>query len=783
MANADEQVETLKKQGLELARSNHLGEAKAVFTRVIEQCPDDVESWCVLSTLNGRLGRIDEAESCCRRAMALRPDYSEAHVNMGNVLSAKGRYDEALIHYQTALRLDPRNPVTHSNIGNVQYALARYDDAAESFLAALNINPQFTEAHYNLANLRSLQKRFDDAETSYREALRLNPGFAGAWHNLGVVLSKQGRDAEAEAAYRETLRLHPTNANAHNSLGHLLHKLGRLAEAEAAYREALRLMPNYDEARNNLGSVLLDLDHLDEAVECFERVLANRPDAISHCNLGNVRMRQKRLAEAVEHYRQAIALNPERAEFYNNLGHALRQQEEFAEAEPALREAIRLDPDFAEAYANLGLVLTAKGRALGLEKEGGTLAFKEGLASFRRALALRPSYEVAVVGEANILGRQGEFEQAYARLAPFLEAGELSVGVALAFASLCRPLKRCDEAIALLQRLIDEEGPHLEVDDRITLNFTLGRLLDAAGKYDRAFDQYRQGNDLARAIFPFDIQGHVQRTQAIMASFNKEFMARAPRAAQLSERPVFIVGMYRSGTTLVEQILASHPAVFGAGELDEMRSIALEDLEARASYPYPHCIETLTPDLCTALAQRYLDYIDGLATPQIQRVTDKMPSNYLHVGLITLLFPKARIIHCVRDPMDTCLSNYFQNFGDRNPFTHDLAELGKYYSEYQRLMEHWRTVLDIPWLEVRYEDLVADQEGISRRLVEYCGLQWDEQCLRFYESQRLVSTASYDQVRQPLYNRSVGRWRHYEKHLGPLRQALENTSDQHEGDL
>jgi tetratricopeptide (TPR) repeat protein len=768
MANADGQVEALRKRGLELAGNNRLDEARAFFVRIVEQCPEDAEAWCVLSNLNGRLGRIDEAENCCRRALALRPDYGEAHMNMGNVLSAKGRYDESLVHYQKVLQLDSRHSLAYCNLGNAQSALGRFDDAAASFRAAIDLDPRLIVAHFNLGNLYERQKRFDEAKSAYHNALKLNPHFAEAWHNLGFVLEQQGNAADAEGAFREALRLNPASAKAHHSLGHLLHELGRWAEAETAYREALRLRPDYEEVWNDLGNLLTTLERLDEAAHCYEEVLARRPDAVSHCNLGNVRLRQHRLNEAIDHYRQALTLDPERAEFNNNLGNALRQQGELAGAEAALREALRLDPNYAEAYANLGLVLTAKGRTTGLEK-GGALALEEGLTSFRRALVLKPDYELAVTGEATILERQGEFEQAYARLAPFLEAGELSV--VLTFASLCRPLRRCHEAIALLQRLLDRDGPHLEVSDRIALHFSLGPLLDAAGEYDRAFDQYHQGNDLARAIRPFDLQAHVQRNKAIMATYSKDFMAQAPRAAQISERPVFIVGMPRSGTTLVEQILASHPAVFGAGELNEMHSI-VADLETRASYPYPQCIESLTPDYCSEIAQRYLAFIDGLAPPQAQRVTDKMPSNYLHLGLITLLFPQARIIHCVRDPLDTCLSCYFQDFDERLPFTYDLTLLGAYYAEYQRLMAHWRSVLDSPWLEVRYEDLVADQEGVSRVLVEHCGLEWDERCLRFYETQRLVSTASYDQVRQPLYSRSVGRWRYYERHLGPLRQAL-----------
>ena len=687
-------------------------------------------------------------------------------MNMGNVLSSKGRYGEALGHYQSVLRFDPRHTLAYCNLGNAQFALGKYEEAAVSFKTAIDLNPGFILAHYNLGNLRGRQKRFDEAKSAYKDALKLSPGFVEAWHNLGIVLSRLECTDEAEGAYREALRLNPGYAQAHNNLGLLLQQQGRWTEAENAYREALRLMPNFYDARNNLGNVLINLERIEEAVQCFETTLANSPHAFAHFNLGNIYTRQKRFDEAIEHLRQAVAFNPERAEFQNNLGNTLRQAGEYKESEAALREAIRLNPNDASAYFNLGLLLTTKGGSR-----------QEALSSYRRAIELSPANEPAIVGEVSILEKEGEIKQAYERLAPLLELGKLSVGVALVFASLCRPLKRCDEAIVMLQRLLDGEGPHLETIDRIPLHFSLGSLLDSAGEYDKAFENFSQGNNLELAGQHFDLQVHVKRNEDIMATYNKNFMARAPHASQSSERPIFIVGMPRSGTSLVEQILASHPAVFGAGELHEMHRI-VADLSARALYP--RCVESLTSEQCTELAQCYLDYIDNIAGSDAQRVTDKMPSNYLHLGLITMLFPHARIIHCVRDPLDTCLSCYFQDFDDRLLYTNDLGILGAYYAEYRRLMAHWRSVLESPWLEISYEDLIADQEGISRALVEYCGLDWDERCLRFHETQRYVSTASYDQVRQPLYSRSVGRWRHYDKHLGPLRRALAQHSTHQE---
>jgi hypothetical protein len=235
---------------------------------------------------------------------------------------------------------------------------------------------------------------------------------------------------------------------------------------------------------------------------------------------------------------------------------------------------------------------------------------------------------------------------------------------------------------------------------------------------------------------------------------------------------VFIVGMPRSGTTLVEQILASHPAVFGAGELDDIRQIsaALPSLLGSAN-PYPECLAQAGQSSLTKIADRYLVHLRGLSS-DARRITDKMPTNFLHLGLIELLFPQARVIHVIRHPLDTCVSCYFEEFTTTNSYAYDLEQMGIYYKQYERIMRHWKDVLKIRMLDVRYEELVDNQENICRQMIEFCDLEWDDRVLRFYETKRDVATPSFDQVRQPLYRKSIGRWKNYERHLGPLMRVL-----------
>lgn len=577
------------------------------------------------------------------------------------------------------------------------------------------------------------------------------------------ALLNAGEADRAKSLYAQLSQSSPADPGIYRQLGKASLMSGELSEAEKHLLHALELRPD-SEAYNTLGAVCMRMGRVDQAAECFEAALQLEPSALAHYNLATVRLQQQRLDEAIGHYRQALAYAPERPEIHNNLANALRLQGQYVQAESAYRAALQLRGDSSDAYeehTNLGTLLLDLNR------------LDEARESYRRALALNPGFRRAVVGDAYALEKLGRFEQGAARLQPYLQAGEVDTNIALAFAALCRPLDRCTEAVALMEGLLGDETRSLSIYERTLLHFSLGKVLDQEGEYARAFEHYHRGNVLANC--KFDLPAHADYVAEIIQTCNPAFMNRAPRATHASQRPVFIVGMPRSGTTLVEQILASHPQVFGAGELgiiDSMASSLGTFLGAPDSYP--GCLTSLTPESCNQLAGRYLGHLASLAPAEAARVTDKMPTNFIHLGLISLLFPEARIIHCVRDPLDTCLSCYFQNFTGFS-FTFDLGHLGAYYSCYRRLMDHWRTVLDVPVMEVRYEDLVADQEGVSRTLIEFCGLTWDDRCLSFYESGRVAPTITYDQVRRPVYNDSVARWRNYAANLEPLRRAMETT--------
>jgi tetratricopeptide (TPR) repeat protein len=673
----------------------------------------------------------------------VRQKYPEAFVATKNILTRNkkkeafalfqaGQWKEAKLLYAEVCELDPIDAEAWFFQGLANVRLGVIGEAEACLRRAIKLQPQRPEAHLNFGNILRQMGKFEEAESAYREALRLRPDMVAAHANMGTFLQSQGRLDEALAEYRAVVRLAVATAEAHFNLGNVQNEMGRFADAESAYREALRLRPGFVEAQDSLGIVLY---------------------------------KQGRYAEALEAHREASRIDPNFASAYYNQGLILGTMMLPKEAMAAYDHALRVNPKYTKAWFNRGLILTEQG------------LLEEAVECFRRAGSLDPGMRAqTVVAEAKIHEKRGDFKQAYALLEPFLVMDNPSVFAIVVFAAMCRPLGRCDEAIALMERVLDRDAPPIDNNQRAALHFELGRLYDLKSAFDKAFSHYMRANDIKGKGQPFNAQNHVRMVEAIIQAYNPGFMARAPRGQTTSRRPVFIVGMPRSGTSLVEQILASHPAVFGAGEL-WMIVNSVNDLPAMigGQASYPSCVGAMTQGHVNQMAQRYLDHLVALS-PDAERVIDKMPQNYLHLGLINLLFPEAHVIHCIRHPIDTCLSCYFQNFGTMHAYKYDMRSLGVYYRAYRRLMDHWATVLDIALMEVRYEELIADQEGISRAMLAFCGLEWDERCLRFYEAKRVVNTASYDQVRRPLYRQSLGRWKNYESYIGPLMSALGHDS-------
>ena len=534
-----------------------------------------------------------------------------------------------------------------------------------------------------------------------------------------------------------------------------LHQAGRLDEAEAIYHAILEAEPENPDALHLSGVVAHQRGQAADAVERIGRALELRPDdAAMHNNLAEALRVQGRIQEAVEHYQQAIKLDDGFADPHNNLGILLRAAGELDAAAASYEAALARRPEFPEAENNLAVVLRDLGRP------------EDAIARARHAVELRPGYAEAHDNLANALKDMGRLTEAAGH---YRRAIEIRPGYGQPYSNLahCRKFGPDDDAeIARLDSLV--AGGALSSEAEGEVRFALGKMHDDRGEFDAAFAEFESANRLHAP--GFDRAAYTGFVDGLIDTFSAGFFAAREGWGAASELPVFIIGLPRSGTSLVEQILASHPEVHGAGELTDIGRLA-QSLRVRvqSGNRFPESVLDIQQSQVAPLAQIYLDRLHGLA-PDAARVTDKMPSNFLYLGFIALLYTKARVIHCRRDPRDVGLSCYFQNFSHRPAFAYDLGDIGFYTRENERLMAHWQAVASMLILDIDYEALIAEQESESRRLVEFCGLAWDDACLAFHESERPVRTASSWQVRQPIYKSSAGRWRNYEPHLAPARR-------------
>jgi tetratricopeptide (TPR) repeat protein len=636
-------------------------------------------------------------------------------------------------------------------LGNAQLSRGRFDEAAASYRRALASSPGFAVAHNNLGTALRGLGRFDEAVASHRRAIAIRPEYAVAHRNLGDAWLGLGQPDEATASYRRALELDPDCAETHNNLGNAAYLLQRLDAAVANYRRAVEINPGYAEAHSNLGNALRVIGALEESAASCRRALEIRPDfAEAHNNLGNALRDLEDLQAAAQSYLRALALRPKFAEAHNNLGTVLRTAGKLEAAETHFRRALELMPDFVGAHDNLGVVLRMKSRTAEAEVH------------LRRAHALKPDFAATVAHLAEVHADRGEFAEAE-QLFERAQSMQPSLTEAWAGIPTMRRMTAGDSPwLAQVQRFVAQS---LRPREEARLRYALGKYFDDLKDYPQAFENYRRANELAKSFTPqFDRLLMTQAVERTTQFYQRQWIGRTQVDASASRRPVFVVGMPRSGTTLAEQILASHPDVFGAGELTFWSRAAQQTFWGNAAAP----ARGIDAGTAHRLAGEYLQLLQQLSA-DASRVVDKLPGNFLQLGLIHATLPHARIIHMQRNPIDTCLSIYFQSFSAEHAYANDLSGLAYYYLEYARLMRHWRgTLTPEALLEVPYEQLVEDPETWSRRMVEFIGLPWDPACLEFHRTHRTVVTASRWQVRQKMSKSSVERWRNYERFVGPL---------------
>jgi len=635
------------------------------------------------------------------------------------------------------------------------------------------------------------------AERTLREMQALRPGEVNSLRVLGVSLHAQGRHAEALAALEQTIRNAPDFSDAWEDLARVCVATRRFEDAEQALKRALALDGRRHRAWRCLGDVLVERGRPGQAKVAFDRAIAMDPahdrfdaaatalakgdlrtaegifrdllrrdaaDVGAACGLAAVALSAGQPRDAERLLRHALTQTAHMPLVWRGLAQALLDAGRHVEAEAAIRRALEIEPDSAPSWVILGSVLAHRLRG------------ESAVAAFDRALALEPRQVRVLLSKGHVLktlGRRAECEAAYH------ECLVLAPGFAEAYCSLAdlKTYRFSDAELLAMEELAAQPAMPPAVGaiadpGEAQVHFALGRAYEQRTDWARSFRHYAAGNAARRKRAPFDVARFEEKSRRIAALFDEPLFERYHGGGCIDPAPIFIVGLPRSGSTLVEQILASHSQVQGTMELPNLVSIVRElDRRDGRRDTYPESLSEATPSWLADCGRRYLEETHDLRAGQ-PRFIDKMPNNWSHVGLLQLILPEATIIDVRRHPMDSCFSAFKQYFAEGQSFSCDLEDLGRYYRAYLGLMDHWDTVLPGKVLCLRYERLVRDTEAEVRRLLEHCRLPFEPGCLRFYETKRSVRTASSEQVRQPITDAGIGHWRHYAEELEPLRRAL-----------
>ena len=601
-------------------------------------------------------------------------------------------------------------------------------------------------------------KKPQEAEHVLSRATRIYGSFSRAHEGLAEALIMQGRLKEALASLERAEVLEPGSSSIRMKKAKVLTGLGKEDDATRELEASFKLTPHREDLVRGLS--LQRMGNVRDAEKIYRDVLLRDPSNVDALRLlAGVAMRAKQWGDAEALLERALELAPDFYQGWFDLGLARQEQDKTAEAIDAYQQVIRLEPDRPQGYVSVGTVKAMIG------------AHDEAMEQFQAALQREPSHFGALSGMGHVLKTIGSQDEAIENYRECVRQNPDHGETWWSMANL-KTFRFTDEEIEIMATRAARES--LVEEQRANFFFALGKAYEDKQDYDQAFEYYARGNENRRDRESYDPVQTVDLHDRFIRTFSREFFDERRGAGCDSNAPILIVGLPRSGSTLFEQILASHPDVEGTHELPDLgrvaRSVGLGREDRKA---YPEAMTLLSNEELKQAGEEYLRRTERhreLGTP---RFTDKLPNNFVHVGFLELALPNARVINAKRHPLDSCLGAFKQLFARGQPFTYDQFEIAEFYIEYQRIMDHWHEVLPGRVLDVQYENVVDDLETQVRRILEYCDLPWNDACLRYYENERAVKTASSEQVRKPIYSSAKHRWRHYEKHLGPMIEVLE----------
>ena len=753
-------------KGIEAHKSGQLEEADKYYSAIIAARPDHPDANHNLGVLAVGIGKVEEALRFFQVAIHSKPQiiqfwlsYIDALIKLDRTGEAKNVFNEAKKNGLNSESLDEigrRLELTSTKIvenqdppqSQVQALVNLYNQgqSADMIKQAKALTLEYPNADdlWNLIGVGALKiGNFKESINAFKKAIKIRPNNAVPYNNMGLTFKKLGKLEEALSAYKKATSLMPNYAEAYNNMGNTLKSLGKLEEALSAYKKATSLMPNYAQAYNNAGTVLERMGDLNQSQESYQKAISINPNLErAYNNLGVVLWHQGELEKAVETYKKVLKINPHYLEVYNNLGLALSDLGKVDQALEAYDKVLEVDPNNAEVLNNRGNALSNNGK------------LEQAINTYEKAVSLNPNYFEALNNMGIALQDQGKLDEA-------IEVYNKAISIKPDYAEAHRNLSKInkysldDPQFAQVQDLLNDKK--LSDDAKCSLSFAIAKMFEDIGQFDRAFEHLSRGNELRKKLLNYSIEQDknlFENLKKIQPSLSGFSLGQKKYENQLI--PVFILGMPRSGTTLVEQIISSHSKVSAGGELIYIARYGANIATGKEA--------SNDQNICN-FRQKYLSELSKVSNGKCF-ITDKMPQNFRFIPLICASFPEAKIIHVHRDAAATCWSNYKQYFATKDlGYSYNLDELVSYYELYCNLMKFWQSLYAEKIYNLDYEKLTTEQDTEIKKLIEYLNLDFEEDCLSPQKNERTVRTASQQQVRERIYKGSSQAWRKYEPYV------------------
>jgi tetratricopeptide (TPR) repeat protein len=771
---------------LELARGHHINGnfvlAERTYKDILKVVPDNPTVNHLLGALYFQLGIMDKSIDYMKKSIDIAPDETQYWSNYGSALSVINEHNEAIHWFDKVLKENPDNLEALNKKSMALWQQEHYEEAYNTAKISMQIAPLNLDGLINAGIALANMKRYEEATTIWQNAAQHYPNDTRIFSNWSNMAREMKKYTEAESIARKAIEINPKNPEALNNLGCTLRELGKIEDSIDAFEKATYASPKYYQAHYNKALALLDIGRFEKAAIAARYAIAfNEQYAEAYNALGIALCETGNFEEAHLAAQHSIQIRPDAAS-YIALADVLYMSSSFDDGHAALRESLNYDKKNPETYNRLSSVYERLNE------------FENAMAAIDKAIEIAPHMPLLKARKACLLHINNDTEACIALLDEVIEVAPYFIAAYGSKAEALIAINKKTEALAAIKKAqeINPSAPHvyytlagikkfedpndpdlimllslkdtalaMGLNHSSSLNFGIAKAYEDLKQYDKSFEYYKLANKERRAVTAFDREYINQMFANVKELYSPEFLAQLDGHGYESEKPVFIVGMPRSGTTLTEQILACHPDVYGAGELPDIT----------------HCRRTyanINPEILKEMGETYVN-LSSKRDPigQAKRITDKMPGNYIYLGLIAKMLPNAKIIHCRRNPIDTCLSNFTQNFSSGQPWSFSLEEIGEEFLRYKDLMAYWHTVLPGRILDIDYEETVDNFEEQARKLINFIGLEWNDACLKPHKQKRSILTASKMQVTQPIYKTSIHKWKRYEKELQPLIKIID----------